>query len=29
VLGGVALACAGVGITLVVMGPTIGVRGQF
>ena len=29
VLGGVALACAGVGITLVVMGPTVGVRGEF
>jgi hypothetical protein len=29
VFGGVALACAGVGITLVVMGPTVGVRGQF
>jgi len=29
VLGGVALACAGVGVTLVVMGPTIGVRGRF
>jgi hypothetical protein len=29
VLGGVALAAAGVGLTLVVMGPTVGVRGQF
>ena len=29
VLGGVALAFAGVGLTLVVMGPTVGVRGTF
>jgi hypothetical protein len=29
IFGGVALACAGVGITLVVMGPSVGVRGTF
>lgn len=29
VLGGVALAALGVGLTLVVMGPTVGVRGRF